>query len=112
MKAWLIDDLKSGIGQLRLGTVMDPEPAAGEVVVRVRYAALNPADYYLAAGQYPAKPPTPHVLGRDAVGEVVEVGPDVHDLKPGDRVLLLRSEVGVSRPGTFAERVVIPVASL
>jgi len=112
MKAWLIDDLKSGIGQLRLGTVMDPEPAAGEVVMKVRYASLNPADRYLSMGQYPAKPSLPHILGRDAIGEVVAVGEGVRSHKVGDPVLLLRSEIGVSKPGTFAEKVAVPVASL
>lgn len=112
MKAWLIDDLKSGIGQLRLGTVLDPEPAAGEVVVDVQFAALNPADYYLAAGQYPAKPSTPHILGRDAIGVISAVGEGVADWKVGDAALLLRSEVGVSRPGTFAQRVAVPAESL
>lgn len=112
MKAWLIDDLKSGIEQLRIGTVMDPEPGPGEAVVKVQYASLNPADRYLSLGQYPAKPSLPHILGRDAVGEVVAVATDVKTLKPGDRVLLLRSEIGVSKPGTFAEQVAVPVESL
>jgi NADPH2:quinone reductase len=112
MKAWLIDDLKSGVGQLRIGTVMDPVPEPGEAVVDVRYAALNPADRYLSEGQYPAKPSVPHILGRDAVGTVREVATDVQGFKPGDRVLLLRSEIGVSKPGTFAERFAVPVESL
>ncbi|QOV90032.1 quinone oxidoreductase family protein [Humisphaera borealis] len=112
MKAWLIDDTKSGIEQLRIGTVMDPEPGSGEVVVKVHYASLNPADRYLSMGQYPAKPSLPHILGRDGVGEVVAVATDVKSLKVGDRVLLLRSEIGVSKPGTFAELVSVPVESL
>ena len=112
MKAWLIDDVGAGIGQLRIGTVMDPVPEAGEVVVQLKFAALNPADRYLSEGQYPAKPPTPHVLGRDGVGTVLEVGPDVAGFEVGQPVLVLRSEVGVSKPGTFAERVAVPVASL
>lgn len=112
MKAWLIDDVGAGIGQLRVGTVMDPVPEPDEVVVRLRYAALNPADRYLAEGQYPANPPTPHVLGRDGVGTVLEAGSDVKDFRVGQPVLILRSEVGVSKPGTFAERVAVPVASL
>ena len=112
MKAWLIDDLKSGIGQLRVGTVMDPVPEPGEAVVDVRYAALNPADRYLSEGHYPAKPSLPHVLGRDAVGTVREVASDVRGFEPGDRVILLRSEVGVNKPGTFAERFAVPVESL
>ena len=111
MRAWLIDDL-TGIGSLRLAEIPDPVPHEGEVILRVHYASLNPADRYLAEGQYPAKPPFPHVLGRDGMGTVEQVGPGVTLLRPGDRRAVLRSEVGVNRPGTFAERVAVPVDNL
>ena len=111
MKAWLIDSLR-GIDALHVADVPDPTPGPGEVVLDVAYAALNPADRYLAENQYPARPPLPHVLGRDGVGVVSAVGPDVGTVKPGDRFVILRGEVGVSRWGTFAERVVVPVESL
>lgn len=84
MRAWLIDDL-TGIGSLRLAEIPDPVPHEGEVILRVHYASLNPADRYLAEGQYPAKPPFPHVLGRDGMGTVEQVGPGVTLLRPGDR---------------------------
>jgi len=73
MKAWLLDDL-TGIDGLRLTEVPDPVPGAGEVILEVHFAALNPADRYLAERQYPAKPPLPHILGRDGIGSVLEVG--------------------------------------
>lgn len=111
MKAWLLDSLE-GIDRLRLAQVPDPKPAAKEVVLDVRYAALNPADRYLAEAQYPARPPLPHVLGRDGVGVVTDIGVDSSDIKTGDRFAVLRGEVGVSRWGTFAERVAVPVESL
>jgi NADPH2:quinone reductase len=111
MKAWLLDSTGS-LDNLRLGEVPDPAPAAGEVVLDVEYAALNPADRYLAEGQYPARPSFPHILGRDAIGTVSAVGQGVTNVKVGDRRLLLRSEIGVNRPGTFAQRVAIPVESL
>ena len=111
MRAWLLDEL-TGLGALRLGEVPDPKPQAGEVVLRIHYAGLNPADRYLAERQYPAKPPLPHILGRDGMGTVVEVGPDVSGIAVGDRRLVLRGDVGVERAGTFAERVAIPVESL
>jgi NADPH2:quinone reductase len=78
----------------------------------VEYAALNPADRFLAEGRYPAKPLWPHILGRDAVGRVAELGPGVHGLAIGDERLILRCGVGVDRPGTLAERVAVPVESL
>jgi NADPH2:quinone reductase len=111
MRAWLLDSY-DGLSALRLADIPDPKPAAGEVVIEVEYAALNPADRYLSEGLYPARPPLPHILGRDAIGTVVEIGGGVQDLRAGDRRIILRSDVGVSRAGTFAQRVAVPVQSL
>src|SRR5512137_1579069 len=103
MKAWLIDKLE-GIGGLRLAEVPDPVPRPDEAILQVHYAALNPADRYLAENQYPAKPRLPHILGRDGLGTVIEVGSEVTNLRVGDRRALLRGQVGGDRPGTFAQR--------
>jgi NADPH2:quinone reductase len=111
MRAWLLHDLR-GIDSIQLSEVPDPSPAAGEVVLDVRYAALNPADRYLAENQYPARPPMPHVLGRDGVGSVSEIGGGVERVRRGDVFAVLRGETGVSRWGTFAERVAVPIQSL
>jgi NADPH:quinone reductase len=111
MRAWLIDGM-NGIEQLRLGEMPDPSPAPAEAVFRVQLAALNPADRYLAEGHYPAKPRMPHILGRDGVGVIEAVGAGVSDWKVGQRAMILRGEVGVSRAGTFAQRVSVPVDTL
>ena len=111
MKAWLLDDYR-GVGNLRLADVLDPHPGKGEVVLELIYAALNPADRYLAEKQYPARPKLPHILGRDGLGRVAELGAGVVGLKPGDRRAVLRGDVGGERPGTFAERVALPAESL
>ncbi len=111
MKAWLLDDF-TGVENLRLAEVPDPHPQADEVVLELHYAALNPADRYLAERQYPAKPKLPHILGRDGFGTVVEVGTGVSGLKIGDRRSVLRGDVGGDRPGTFAERVALPAESM
>ena len=110
MKAWIIERL-DGIEKARLTEVADPVPAAGEVVLRLTCAALNPADRYLAEGQYPAKPPLPHILGRDGSGTVVSSGAGVDHLL-GQKRAILRGEMGVSRWGTFAELVAVPAESL
>jgi NADPH:quinone reductase len=111
MRAWLLDEF-AGVGALRLAEIADPIPKLGEVVLRMHYAALNPADRYLAERQYPARPPMPHILGRDGLGRVLEVGPGVTGVAVGERRIVLRGDVGVERAGTFAERVAIPVESL
>ncbi len=111
MRAWLMDHYQ-GIDQLRLAEVPDPRPGAGEVVLKIQFAALNPADAFLAQGLYPARPPLPHVLGRDGVGIVTALGPDVHHLQIGDVVGVLRCDVGVTRWGTLAEQVAVPADSV
>ena len=111
MKAWLLDTL-NGIDHLRLADTPSPRPARGEVVVDILFAALNPADRYLAEGQYPARPLLPHILGRDGVGIVRELGSAAVGFQIGRHVALLRGEVGVNRPGTFAEQVAVPIESL
>jgi NADPH2:quinone reductase len=111
MRAWVIDGFDS-IDKARLTEVPNPKPGKGEALLRVKFAALNPADAYLAQGQYPAKPPLPHILGRDGVGEVVAIGEGVGQVRPGQKQAVLRGEVGISRWGTFAELVCVPVESL
>ena len=111
MRAWLLNDF-TGLSSLRLADVPAPAPGEGEVLLRVEYAALNPADRYLAEGQYPAHPPLPHVLGRDGSGTVQAMGPGVENVRVGDRFAVLRGDVGVSLWGTFAELVAVPVESL
>src|SRR5438477_9607760 len=111
MKAWLLKDF-AGLPALQLGDADDPTPAPGEAVLRVLYAGLNPADRYLAERQYPAKPKLPHILGRDGMGTVVQVGPGVREVRAGDRRALLRGEVGINLPGSFAERAAVPVQNL
>ena len=44
MRAWLMETRDGGVGKLRLADVPDPRPGAGEVVLDVHYAGLNPAD--------------------------------------------------------------------
>jgi NADPH2:quinone reductase len=105
-------DSYEGIEKLRLGEVADPQPGPGQVLLRVRLAALNPADAFLAQAMYPARPPLPHILGRDGVGDVVALGPGVDNELRGQTVGILRCSVGVEVWGTFAERVVVPAASI
>jgi NADPH:quinone reductase len=111
MRAWLMDSY-NGVEGLRLGDVPDPEPGAGQVLLRVRFAALNPADAFLAQALYPAKPQLPHILGRDGVGDVVAVGPGVSNVKVGDTVGILRCDCGVEKWGTLADKVLVSSASV
>src|SRR5262245_9236681 len=100
MRAWLMNSY-GGVQQLQSGEVPAIHPGPGEIVLGVRFAALNPADAFLAQGMYPAKPPLPHILGRDAVGDVLETSPDVTSIRVGDVVGILRCNVGVETWGTL-----------
>ena len=111
MKAWLLRDL-TGIDALELTDVPEPVARSGEVILQLHFAALNPADRYLAERQYPAKPALPHILGRDGVGTIAQLGPGVSGVRVGERRSILRGDIGVNRAGTFAERVAVPVESL
>ncbi len=111
MKAWLLDKL-GGLENLRLAEAPEPVCGLDDVVMEVQYAALNPADRYLAEGQYPARPPLPHILGRDGVGRITAVGAKVAGWKMGDGALIIRGPVGVDQAGTFAQKAVVPTESL
>ena len=111
MRAWLMDSYE-GVEKLRLGNVPDPQPGPGQVLLQMKFAALNPADAFLAQGMYPAKPPLPHILGRDGVGDVLAVGPGVGNVKVGDTVAILRCDCGVEKWGTLAEKTLTGAASL
>ena len=105
-------DSYEGVEKLRLDEVADPQPGPGQAAIKIIYAAVNPADAFLALGQYPAKPKLPHVLGRDGVGEVVSVGPGVESVQPGATVGILRSNIGVEVWGTLAETTVVDTSNL
>jgi NADPH2:quinone reductase len=105
-------DTYEGAEKLRLDEVPEPQPGPGQVVIRILYAALNPADAFLSLAQYPAKPSLPHVLGRDGVGEAVAIGAGVANVKTGDIVGILRGNNGVERWGTLAGMTVVDSADL
>jgi NADPH2:quinone reductase len=111
MKAWLLEEFE-GVGSMRLMETEAPPVGPGQAVVRVAFAALNPADAWLARKLYPARPALPHILGRDGAGEVVSVGAGVTSVKPGEAMLILRCEAGVNERGTLAEYVSVPAAVL
>jgi NADPH:quinone reductase len=79
---------------LKLEEVPTPTPAAGQVVVHVRAAGVNPYDTYMRAGTYPIKPPLPYTPGSDAAGVVESVGPGVTKVKAGDRVYTAQTVTG------------------
>jgi NADPH2:quinone reductase len=87
---------------LRVAESDPPEPAAGQVRLRVRAAGVNPADTYILGGSYAFyRPSIPYTPGFDAAGTVDAIGADVADLKVGDRVFA--APLGLSHSGSYAE---------
>ena len=77
--------LESKAGPLFVHSVAKPVPRAGEVLVKIESAALNPVDWKMQAVG-PSTQKYPAVLGTDASGTIVEVGEGVTDRAVGDRV--------------------------
>ena len=95
-----------------------PEPGAGEVLIRVSAAALNPPDWYAREG-FPGVPPDmippidlPMVLGTDVSGVVEAVAEGVEGLAPGDEVFGLLRFPTTFQSGAYAEYVTAPAADL
>ena len=105
MKAIVIDDY-GGADRLRLDERPDPVPGAGEVLINVRAASVNPVDWKIRKGElrlflWLRFPYTP---GGDVAGEVAAVGPGVTRFKPGDAVVAF---VDPKRGGGYAESAVV-----
>src|SRR5436309_26513 len=76
-----------GPDRLRLDAVPDPQPGPGEVVVRLKAAALNHRDVWIRRGQY-AGIKLPVVLGSDGAGTVSAVGPAADPKLLGKEVVI------------------------
>ena len=71
---------------MKVEDLPDPSPGAGQVLIRVGAAGVNPVDTYIRSGAYAHKPTLPHTPGMDIGGTVEAVGPGVTRVTPGDRV--------------------------
>lgn len=86
MKAAIFRE-QGGVDVLRYEDVRDPVPDDGEVLIRVRAAALNRLDLNAREGR-PEVEPMPHIGGLDVVGDVCEPGRGVERWRAGDRVVV------------------------
>ena len=89
-----------------LREVPTPEPATGEVRVRVLAAGVGYFDALMARGGYQVRPPLPFVPGSEFAGIVESCGEGVQSPAPGQRV------IGGSFGNVFAEYVCVPAATL
>jgi putative PIG3 family NAD(P)H quinone oxidoreductase len=90
--------------------IEDPKPGPEEALVAVRATALNRADLLQRRGRYPGPPGTRDDLpGLEMAGEVVEVGPLVTAVKPGDRIMALLNGGGYGSRVVVHERMLMPL---
>lgn len=99
MRALICDDY-TGIDGLRVGELPDPEPGAGQILVKVESAAVNFADVLMVRDQYQFKPDPPFAPGYEVAGTVI-VANGVDGFSPGDRV------AGFALHGAMAEKIVL-----
>src|SRR3989454_12139266 len=93
MKAILVREF-GGTEVLKLEEVPTPKAAAGQVLVRIHAAGVNPYDTYMRAGTYAVKPPLPYTPGSDGAGVIEAVGEGVKMVKVGDRVYTAKTVTG------------------
>jgi zinc-binding alcohol dehydrogenase/oxidoreductase len=116
-----------GPQNLQIDDVAVPRPAAGEVLVRVRAAALNRRDVFVTQGRYPGIE-LPVILGSDGAGDVAALGDGVAAPRVGEPVVIdpmlgwgsdpnvwdvrTASILGMPRNGTFAQYAVVPAENV
>ncbi len=122
-----------GLEKLEYRKIDTPKPQADEVLVRIRACALNHLDIWTRLGLPGVDIKMPHILGCDISGEIAELGQDVSNFKPGERVAVLPGVscghcnacssgwdsacdqfkiLGFLRPGGYAEYVSVPVRNI
>src|SRR6185295_5361938 len=84
----------------------DPVAGPGEALVEIAFSGVNFMDIGVRQGMAWTEVPDPKILGVEGVGRVLAVGDGVDDVEPGRRV------AWVYAPGSYAQRIAIPAASL
>ena len=92
---------------LRVEQVPTPTPTAGEVLVRVHYASINPIDWKL---QKAGRLPMPAIPGADFAGQVIGLGSGVSGFACGDLVAGVMNQR--ERAGSYAEYLTVPVSEI
>ncbi len=87
--------------------VPTPVPTAGQILIRVKAAGVNPVETYIRSGKYARLPALPYTPGSDAAGVIEAVGAEVREFQPGDRVY-----TSGSPSGTYADFALCEIAQV
>ena len=111
MKAAILKNYAKQGTECVLMDIPTPEPGAGEALIRVTAAGVNPLDNMIVRGEVKLIVPyrTPLVMGNELVGTVEELGPAAKGFKVGDRVYC---RMPLSRIGAFAEYAAVDCGAL
>jgi NADPH:quinone reductase-like Zn-dependent oxidoreductase len=101
MRVWQIPSF--GIDSLELVDRPTPQPAPGEVLVKIHAVSLNYRDLMMVKGLYNPKLRLPRVPCSDGAGEVIAIGEGVTSWKPGDRVCGIFMQNWIDGPPTPAK---------
>ncbi|MDD1779483.1 MAG: zinc-dependent alcohol dehydrogenase family protein [Candidatus Helarchaeota archaeon] len=89
MKALRFEKFGDPLKVLKLEELPDPQVGNDEVRIKLTYRSINPSDLYLISGEYGIKPNLPATPGLEGTGYIDAVGPNVTNLKVGQRVIPL-----------------------
>lgn len=106
MKSWRFHEF-GHISNLQMEETEIPAPEADEVLIKLDYAGVNPADKFLIMGLYPGASEPPYAVGRDGCGTIIEVGEN-SQYSTGDKVITPSAPLGINREGCLAEYVCLP----
>jgi NADPH:quinone reductase-like Zn-dependent oxidoreductase len=95
-------------GTVRFEKNPDLTVGAGDLLVAIEAAPVNPADFLLANGWYGVRPEIPSALGSEGVGRVLEAGADADQALVGKRVVILPTY----EQGTWSDQVVVPARNV
>jgi NADPH:quinone reductase-like Zn-dependent oxidoreductase len=123
---YAIELVEPSLNAFRRATLPDPQPGPGDVLIRLRAAALNYIDVAVATGRFPGAA-LPMVPVADGAGEVAALGAGVTEMAIGDRVIphfmpdwldgpmrpeRIAAMRGITLPGSLSEYVVVPAKSV
>jgi NADPH2:quinone reductase len=112
MRAVVLDRV-GGPEVMKIASVRRPEAGPGEILIKVAYAGVNPADWKCREGYLKSfiNYTFPFVIGFDLSGTVVDIGADVVGFEKGMRVFA-QSDVGAGKWGAYAEFATVSQASV
>ena len=111
MRAIIMENI-GGPRVLKVSRIRIPQPAPGEVLVKIHATSVNPRDLDLRSGRLIVRKPMPHILGADLAGEIEAIADDVKGWEVGARVFACSAALGGEINGGYADFCALPANQL